>query len=256
MSFNIRFDNPQDGANAWPLRRDMVARTLLFHKVDIVGLQEVLQHQLTELETQLPGYTWFGVGRDDGATKGEYAPIGYRTDRFKLIKSGTFWLSETPDTTGSRGWDAALPRIVTWAHFSEIRSSRAFFFFNTHFDHMGEQARRNSALLLTSRVREYANSLPCILTGDFNSTRQDSAYLALIQPSAGWQDSEFLSESGHYGGTQSFNAFQDLLQPGYLIDFIFVKGIARVTQHGLIAERWDGRFVSDHYPVLMEALLP
>lgn len=256
MSYNIRFDNPGDVANAWPLRRDMVARTLIFHQTDLAGLQEVLKHQLSELQALLPGYRWFGVGRDDGGEKGEYVPIAYRSDRFDLKASGTFWLSETPDSAGSRGWDAALPRIVTWGHFHDRANDKDFFLFNTHYDHMGEEARRQSSLLLIRRSRELAQDQPCLLTGDFNSTRQDSAYRTLIQPGSGWQDSEFLSHSGHYGGTQSFNAFHDRLQPGYLIDFIFAKGPWQVTVHGVIAERWDGRFISDHYPVLMEAWLP
>ncbi len=256
MSYNIRYDNPGDAAHAWPLRKEMVARTLIFHHSDLVGLQEVLKHQLLDLQKLLPGYRWIGVGRDDGREKGEYAPIGYRPDRFTLVASGTFWLSEKPDSIGSRGWDAALPRIVTWGHFIDTFNERPFYFFNTHFDHIGEHARRQSARLVSQRAQLLAQNHPCILSGDFNCTRTDSAYQFLIHPSTGWYDSEFLSQSGHYGGTQSFNAFSDRLQPGYLIDFIFVKGPWQVTQHGLIAERWDGRFVSDHYPVLIEACLP
>jgi endonuclease/exonuclease/phosphatase family metal-dependent hydrolase len=255
MSFNIRFDNPQDGPNAWPLRQEMAARTFSFYEVDVAGLQEALRSQILTLAALLPEYGWIGVGRDDGGEKGEHTPVFYRRDRLKPLLSGTFWLSPLPDSAGTRGWDAAFPRTVTWVKFRDRETGSTFFFFNTHFDHIGETARRESSALILRRIGELASKTPVILGGDFNSTRQDSAYKVLVASPVGMTDSEMASATGHFGGTQSFNGFDSTLQPGYLIDFIFVRGVKGVLHHGLVAERWDGRFISDHYPVIADIIL-
>ena len=105
MSFNIRYDNPNDGLNAWKNRKDIAAKTIVFYDVDICGLQEVLEHQLQNLAELMPEYEWIGVGRDDGIKKGEYAPIFYRSENLQLLDNGFFWLSETPEIPGSFGWD-------------------------------------------------------------------------------------------------------------------------------------------------------
>ncbi|HPG83499.1 MAG TPA: endonuclease/exonuclease/phosphatase family protein [bacterium] len=255
MSFNIRYDTPDDGGNTWPLRQEMVARTFSFHRVDVAGLQEALNRQVLVLAGLLPEYDWIGVGRDDGREEGEYVPIFYRRDRLRLIRQGTFWLSPSPDSAGSRGWDAALPRIATWVEFSDRATGKDFFYFNTHFDHIGVRARQESSALILRKISALAGGRPVILSGDFNSTRQEGAYLELVREPEGMKDSEMLSVNGHYGGSQSFTGFNNALQPNYLIDFIFVKGIRRAANHGLVAERWDGRFVSDHYPVIVDIYL-
>ncbi len=258
MSFNIRYDNPGDGLNAWKNRKNIVAQTISFHDVDICGLQEVLDHQLQDLAEMLPEYSWIGVGRDDGVKKGEYAPVFYRSDRLQLLESGFFWLSETPEIAGSFGWDAACTRIVTWGKFSDISTGSEFYFFNTHFDHVGQVAREKSAELLLEKIKSKTSFEPVFITGDFNCTNKDKAYSILTSgqdEDSRLQDTQILSKNGHYGGTQTFNGFNPDLRPDYIIDYIFVQHTGPVFKQGIIADRWDGRFVSDHYPVYAEVVI-
>jgi endonuclease/exonuclease/phosphatase family metal-dependent hydrolase len=257
MTFNIRYNNQGDLQNAWPNRKSMVASTIQFHKIDIAGLQEVLNGQLRDLEGLLPDYAWLGVGRDDGKEAGEYNPIFYLKSRFKILAQSTFWLSETPDGPGSRGWDAACNRVMTWARLEDQANKQVFFFFNTHFDHVGEVARLKSAELILKRIGEIAGNEPVIVTGDFNCRSDDAPYQLLISGDGkdpGLVDTIRLSKTGHYGSTQSFNGFNIELDPGNVIDFIFVRGVKSVLRHGITAELWDGKFASDHYPVLAEVV--
>ncbi len=171
MSFNIRYNNPNDEINAWPNRADMVNGLLKFHEPDIFGLQEALYGQILDIETELPEYEWFGVGRDDGKQAGEFAPIFFNKTKFILIENGHFWLAENCEKP-DKGWDAACTRICTWGKFKNKVSGKRFYVFNTHFDHRGEEARKNSAILIRDKIEEmtYKNNLPVILTGDFNLT--------------------------------------------------------------------------------------
>lgn len=254
MSFNIRYDNPGDKENAWPNRKEMVAETIRFLKVDIAGLQEAFSHQVKDLEKLLPEYGWFGVGRDDGREAGEFAPVFYRKDRFKILHRSFFWLSGTPEKPG-KAWDAALPRIVTWGKIEDISTGRTFFFFNTHFDHVGEEARIKSAELLLRKIDETIGENQVILTGDFNCTPEEPPYKILtsgIGQIQGLSDIYKLTQSKPYGSTQTFNGFRDTILPDRRIDFIFVTPSVHVLRCGTISERWDGRFVSDHNAVLAE----
>ncbi len=258
MTFNIRLNTAGDGPNAWPLRRDMAASTILFHEAAIVGLQEALRDQITDLEARLPGYGWVGVGRDDGKDGGEFNALFYDRARLRLLEGATFWLSATPDVPGSRGWDAACNRVVSWARFEDRATGRVFHAFNTHFDHMGATARRESALLLLRRIDEIAGSGPAVVTGDFNCTSEDEPYRILISglaAGAGLRDARTASALPPYGGTRSFNGFRAQTGPGSIIDHIFVRGPAVVARVGVIADKWDGRFVSDHEPVLAEIVV-
>src|SRR5687768_9136609 len=179
MSFNIRYDTPSDGVNAWPLRRDWVAALIRFHDADAVGVQEALAHMLTDLDARLPGFARVGVGRTDGRTKGEFSAILYNTGRLALLDSGTFWLSPTPQTVGSKGWDAAIERVATWARFRDRVTGCSHLHLNTHFDHMGEQARQESARLIRRRLAALAGDLPIVLTGDLNAVPSSAAYRIL-----------------------------------------------------------------------------
>ena len=257
MSFNIRYDNPRDGENAWPRRQDLVARTITFHRADICGMQEALKHQIEDLERLLPGYGWIGKGRADGESKGEYCPIFYNRERFEVVDSSTFWLSEAPDEPGSRSWDSSLPRIVTWIEFKDLFLERTFFLFNTHFDHRGSEARKNSASLLMREIDKISGAEPAVVTGDFNCSPESPPYNILVSGvdgKPGLRDA-FLEAKAPYGGTQTFNGFNDEIRPGSRIDFIFVGPSVTVLRFGIFADRWDGRFVSDHYPVLAEISL-
>lgn len=250
MTFNIRYDEPRDGANAWPKRKQMVASMIRFYNADLVGVQEALKGQLDDLETLLPEYSWMGVGRADGKTSGEYSAIFYRNSRFKSLESSTFWLSETPNVP-STGWDAALPRIVTWARFKDLATGKTFFHFNTHFDHRGEKARTESARLLLNQISQTAQSLPVVVTGDFNFTESADGYQLL---KSALKDGRYAAQHGHHGPTSTFNDFKALV-PERKIDYVFVKGNIRIVQHGVLSDTWDGRFPSDHFPVLAEIVI-
>jgi endonuclease/exonuclease/phosphatase family metal-dependent hydrolase len=259
MSFNLRYDNPGDGSNAWPNRKGLAAATILFHKADIVGMQEALRDQISDLEALLSGYAWLGAGRDDGKDAGEFNPVFYARARLRVTRQSTFWLSSTPETAGSRGWDGACNRVVTWARFEEIATGRTFHVFNTHFDHVGPVARRESAGLLLRRIAALAGSGPTVVTGDFNCPPSGEPYRILVAGVEGGPallDARSVSAAPPYGGNRSFNGFRaDAASGGEIIDHIFIRGGVSVVRSGVIAEKWDGRFVSDHYPVLAEIVL-
>lgn len=258
MSFNIRLDLAADGANAWPHRHDLVASMLRFHCVDLVGVQEALARQLEDLARDLPQYRLVGVGRDDGRQAGEFSAILYRQDRFDVTDSATFWLSSTPEVPGSKGWDAAYPRIATWARLRDRRSNRELLVINTHFDHQGVEARKNSASLLLKWIREHAGSVPVILLGDFNSTSASDAYRVLTTAEGGLTDSALLSLTPHHGPSFTFQGFDFAARTGETIDYIFLRNHAGISvlRHGTLSDHWDGRYPSDHFPVLVELLLP
>ena len=253
LSFNIRYDTPKDGINQWSNRKEKVAQVIEFHEADIVGLQEVLKSQLDDLATFLPAYTWIGVGRDDGKEAGEYSPILFQKERFKLLKQGTFWLSETCDIAGSRGWDAACNRVVTWGYFKDKKQRKKFYFFNTHFDHRGVIAKRASAELILQKITEIAGQNAFVLTGDFNGDPKSEPYAILTKKgnAVGLQDAFFRSRTGHYGQQSTFSGFKvpredDLRR----IDYIFVPKRMTVLKHAILTDSWGGLFPSDHFPVL------
>lgn len=261
MTFNIRYDTPNDGPNAWPHRKKLAASVIRFHGADLVGLQEALKHQLGDLQALLPEYAWLGVGRADGRESGEYSAILYRKDRFEPLENGTFWLSETPDVAGSKSWDAAIERIVTWAYFRDRATGRTFYHFNTHFDHRGEAARAESARLIVRRIVEKAGGAPVVLTGDFNATEDTPPYRILTgaegqaaAPGPLLHDALHRAAHGHHGPTSTWNGFE-AIEPGRRIDYVFVSKGVHVQQHGILADTWDGRFPSDHLPVLAEVTL-
>ena len=160
MTFNIRYNTAADSLNAWPYRKDKVASQVLFHEAHILGVQEALHDQVVDLQQRLPQYKYAGVGRDDGKEKGEYSAIFYDTTRLQVLQTKTFWLSETPEVPGSKSWDAAITRIVTWIKFRDKKTKKIFFAFNTHFDHIGQVARRESAKILLQKVKEIAGATP------------------------------------------------------------------------------------------------
>lgn len=259
MTFNLRYDTPNDGPNAWPHRKDLAASMIRLHRADLVGVQEALRHQLDDLTQRLPGYAWVGVGRADGREGGEYSAILYRTDRFELLDSGTFWLSETPAVPGSKSWDAAIERIATWARFTDRETGKTFFHFNTHFDHIGAEARAESAKLILQRIADIAGARPVVLTGDFNATDASEPYRVLTGAAPGGplalRDALHASEHGHHGPTSTWNGFE-AVQPGQRIDYVFTSEGVRVRQHAALIDTWDGRFPSDHLPVLAEIVVP
>ena len=261
MSFNIRYDNPGDGDDAWPNRRDMAASMIRFHGADIAGLQEALKHQVDDLAERLPEYGWFGVGRDDGREAGEYMAVFYRRDRFELLEQSTFWLSETPEKPGM-GWDAACNRVVTWGHFRDRITGKTFYHFNTHFDHRGETARRESAKLLLARIGAIAGDTPLTVTGDFNAPPSSEPIVIITSGLAGDAsskliDSRAVSRNGHHGPSGTWSGFTSAGKSGdEPIDYVFVRNGVAVTLHGTLSDTFDGRFPSDHMPVLAVVTLP
>jgi endonuclease/exonuclease/phosphatase family metal-dependent hydrolase len=257
MSFNIRYDEPRDGVNAWSNRKTKVADVIRFHKADVVGVQEALLTQLNDLKSLLPDMEWVGVGRTDGKEAGEYSAIIYRRSRLDRLATGTFWLSETPDKPGSMGWDAAYPRIVTWAKFRDRQSKRTFFMFNTHFDHRGDKARTESSSLILKKIEEIAGSELFILTGDMNVREDSQAYKTMVAGTAKVKlaDARYTSKAGHFGGDSTFSAFKEL-QPGNKIEYIFVHPDVTVLEHGVLSDSWNGLWASDHLPVIAEITIP
>lgn len=255
MTFNIRLDTPRDSANAWPHRKDFAASQVRFHEVHLLGVQEALHHQMIDLQERLPRFRYAGVARDDGKTKGEYSAIFYDTVRLKLLATETFWLAENPSDTGSRGWDAAITRVATWAKFQDRKTKRIFFAFNTHYDHIGREARRESSKLLKAKVKQVAGGHPTIITGDFNAQPQDEPIQELTTGDHRLVDAKTVSVEKHYGPTGTFNAFGPREVASEPIDYIFIKNGVRVLKHGTLSQTWGGRFSSDHFPVFARVVL-
>ena len=256
MTFNIRYPNPDDGVDYWPNRKDMVASMIRFHQADIIGVQEAFRFQLDELTALLPGFSWYGLCRTDGRISpepdNEFSAIFYRKERFDLLDSGTFWLSESPDQPGSVGWDAALPRIASWVQFRDKANGRVFYHFNTHFDHLGTQARQESARLIRKQIQAIAGDGAVLLTGDFNCIPTDEPYRIITEQGSGLADALFQSQTPHHGPLSTWSGFQFPGVPGRRIDFIFVNDQIKVLRHGILSDCWSGSFPSDHLPVLAE----
>lgn len=252
MSFNIRMDTQEDGVNQWDNRKDFACDMIRFHHPDLIGAQEVLHHQLTDMQHRLPEYESVGVGREDGKEKGEYSAVFFRKDRFKLIDRHTFWLAEDPETVGKKGWDAACERVVTWVELKDRKTNKTFYFFNTHFDHVGVIARRESSALLKAKISEIAANDPVIVTGDFNASPASSVVRALTDP----DDAGHLTDSRQlaafrYGPEYSFHDY-GRLAPGQaeMIDYIFVRNVHCVLQSAVLTDTKGLLQVSDHYALL------
>lgn len=248
FSYNIRMNSPDDGLNIWENRKQWVAQSIEFFEGDLIGAQEVTYTQLKDLDSLLPTYDYLGVGRQ-GGNQGEFSPIFYRKDQFEVLDSETFWLSQSPDSIASKGWDAALPRIVTWAKFKHRESGKTFFHFNTHFDHRGSQARKESAQLILDKIEEIAGDAPVILTGDFNIRPEQEPYAVLVKE----LEDTYHKATQKYGPEHTFNGWNYQGDGDFhRIDFIFYKGqgIQPMKYHVLDGQRGK-HFVSDHFPVIV-----
>ena len=268
--YNIRYDSPTDGqrGNGWDVRKPAMAGMLNFLSWDIFGAQEVLHNQLVDLLDGLDGYDYIGVGRDDGARKGEYAPIFYKKSRIRNISSGHFWLSETPDSVGSKGWDAALCRICTWGEFEDKETKWRFWMFNLHMDHVGKVARIESARLVIARIKEMCGDAPVILTGDFNVDQNSEVYsmFAATFTDACSAARHVMCETG------TMSSFNSNYKTGSRIDHIFLSSHFGVQRYGIHtynywqpadsaaikngASKYVAHIPSDHYPVEAVVELP
>jgi len=251
MTFNLRYNNTGDSLNAWTYRKDNAASQILFYNVHLLVVQEALNDQMMDLLQRLPKYKTFGGGRDDGKTKGEYSAIFYDSIRLEKLDGAMFWLSQTPDVPGSKGWDAAITRMVTWCKFKDKQTQKIFFAFNTHFDHIGKIARAESAKMILQKVKEIAGLTPVIFSGDFNATPSDDPIKIIVDPSNPDHliDSKLISRTPHYGPQGTFNGFESKEKINEPIDHIFIKNNVKVLKHATLSESWQGRFSSDHFPV-------
>lgn len=253
MTFNIRYDNPADSLDNWAYRKDRAAKAIRFYDADIVGTQEVLHNQLEDLRQRLPGYEVIGVGREDGKEKGEYSALWYRKDRFTAKDSGWFWLSETPEVAGSKGWDGACERIATWAKLQDRLTGQELFVLNTHLDHVGVEARKCGVKLVLDKVQELGGDLPVIVTGDFNA-EPESGVIKQVTDAA---DPEHLTDARTvaalvYGPDWTFHDFGRVpMDQRQRIDYVFVKNGLEVLKYGILAETEGDAFLSDHAPVLV-----
>lgn len=255
MTYNIRLDLASDGDNAWPHRRSALTSLVAYYAPDFVGMQEVLLNQKQGVEADLPAYQFVGVARDDGRDKGEFSPLGFRRDRFALVASGTFWLSPTPDVPG-KGWDAAYPRVASWARLRDKASLRMLLVVNTHFDHVGTTARLESARQIRRWITDQRKrGETVVLMGDFNSPAYSPAHAAITDAAAGQialHDTLVISRTPHFGPLGTFTGFKIEQNEPSPIDHIFVSDGVAVLRHATLTQQTGGRLPSDHYPVLAE----
>lgn len=252
MTYNIRLDLASDGANAWPHRRAWVAAQVVWLHPDILGMQEVQPNQKTELAADLPQYRLFGGGRDDGMEKGEASPIGFDTRRIDFLEGGLFWLSPTP-TIPSRGWDAAYNRIATWARLRVHGTRQVILAINTHWDHIGIIARRQSAAQITRWIE--ANRRHCeqvMLFGDFNSEIDSEQMRLVIGGYPGLRDARAASKSRPFGPAGTFNNFEIPPRETKAIDHLLLGKEIEVERYMVLAQLIDGRWPSDHFPVVVD----
>ncbi|MDX9881544.1 MAG: endonuclease/exonuclease/phosphatase family protein [Prolixibacteraceae bacterium] len=250
-TYNIRQNNPNDGINAWPNRKEMVKGLIRFHEFDIVGTQEGFAGQLNDL-LEMEEFEYTGHGRDDGKEAGEHSAIFYKKDRFRLLQEGDFWLSETPDQP-SVGWDApSHRRICSWAKFRDLCSKKEFWFFNVHFDNRGVQARIESGKLMAKKIQEIAGGDPVFCVGDFNST-PETEQIKTMQ--AILRDSHQVSVAPPYGPVGTTNGFKFDAPMNRRIDYIFVSSQIDIWKYGVLTDSKEQRYPSDHQPVVVKAVI-
>ena len=252
MSFNVLCYG--DGVNVWLKRREKVFSIIKKYAPDTFGLQEAHSRWMNAVCAALPEYDYVGVGRDNGKRLGEFTPVFYLKDKYTLTDSGSFWLSETPDKPGVKGWDAACVRVCSYAVLTDKKTGKKFAHFNTHLDHKGQTAMTEGAKLIAQRAGEISD-IPVIVTGDFNVTPDSGAYKTMID--AGFSDSRSIAKmtDDHY----TFHAFDRKIKDGdyqhEIIDYIFEKGFAGVDEFRVITDKFGDLYPSDHYPVIADIKL-
>lgn len=279
-SYNIRNDNSGDAkrGNGWAQRCPIICDQIEWNNVDIFGAQEVKRNQIDDMLSELEGYAFVGVGRDDGKDKGEFSPVFYKTDRFKLLDQGTFWISETPEKVGVKGWDAALPRICSYARLQDKVTKKKFWFFNLHMDHIGVEARKEGAKLIARKITEMCGNEPAMVSGDFNVDQNNEAYKTIV--SQGVLTDSYEKSAKRYIQNGTFNSFNPNLYTKSRIDHIFVTKQVNVSHYAVLTDgywtentmpaksikgeaapkeisfqKYVHRCPSDHYPVMIRVTL-
>lgn len=255
-SYNLRLLTTADAGNkSWAERKVYAEKIISKYDFDLFGTQELVYSQITDLLALVPRYSYTGVGRNDGTNTGEFSAIFYKKEKFELLDKGTFWLSQTPNIP-SKGWDASLNRICSWGKFRDKESKKEFYFFNTHFDHVGTIARLESAKLILSKIKEIAGNAPAFCTGDFNLKPETEALKILADSKFLW-DSRNISAEAPLGTEGTYHGY-DLSQTSYnnRIDYIFVTQAVNIRSYAVINDDIELQaFSSDHFPVFAKAEL-
>jgi len=251
MTFNIRTATEADGPNEWQHRRDAVAAMLTDHRPDALGLQEARKGQIDDLVDRLDGYAWVGQGRE-GGDRGEFCPIFYHTTKLKLLDHGTFWVSSHPSEP-SVGWDAAYPRVATWAKFADRHTGREFLMLNTHLDNRGVEARTQGAKLIIERLSQLSNGLPIVFTADLNRRPDSDVYRIMTET---LRDTTRAPKAGHTGPSETFTGWLDQPRPadkpGATIDYVLVSPSVQVRWTQTMPSDWGGRQLSDHRALMAD----
>ncbi|CAN5606443.1 endonuclease/exonuclease/phosphatase family protein [soil metagenome] len=245
MSFNIRLGTADDGENRWEVRKPRTLGALKAMQPDVLGLQEAHDFQVEAFLQAMPDYGIVGIGREDGREKGEFAAIAYKTVRLRVLRSDTFWLSDTPEVIASTSWGNRVTRICTWAYFKDLATGRFFYLFNLHLDHESQLSREKAVDLILNRIAVRAPGDPVIVTGDFNAGEDNAAIVGMKD--GGFRDSYRIAhpdetEVGTYSG------WNETMEPDK-IDYIFVSPEIRVKDAEIVLHKAEGRWLSDHAPI-------
>ena len=250
-TFNLRMDTPSDGENAWFHRKDMVNDLIRFYGFDLFGTQEGFTHQLNDI-LRLSDYRFIGVGRDDGKDAGEHCAIFYRSDRFKVLDQGDFWLSEHPEKPG-RGWDGTCcNRICTWGKFEDLKNHKQFYFFNVHYEYEGDVARRESSNLMISRIKSIAGNQPVFLTGDFNAFPTEEP-IRILNDSGFLNNSYKITKEAPFGPVCTYHGYDSTIKTEERLDYIWVTDSIQIDKYGVLTNTLYGHTPSDHFPVMVVA---
>ncbi len=253
MTFNLRFDNPEDGVNAWPLRKERVVRTILKESPDLLATQEGMRHQLEYLIRNLPGYKPSMPWRTpDPEPRVQMPTIFFGAGRFGLKACGEFWLSETPNVHRSKSWGSAFPRLFTYGRFVHLPTGRGLWFGDTHLDHISREARVQGTRMILRWARP--KRLPFILAGDFNDLPGSEVHGILTQDSRAVRDTWWEAHGSHHDSASTVHNFTGK-GAGGRIDWILASPGIQVQEAYILDEMDENAFPSDHFPYVTRLTL-